>query len=100
VKASPKPVVRPRSIVAACGDGNLFFTGLRWSRWGATSAAATGTAHLNDCKPFCAAGHFHTYPARVTLGGVETCAGKRELTRLSYRFPAKYGSGSERFRCR
>jgi len=98
--ASPKPIVRPRSIIAACADANLYFTGLRWSTWTATHATATGTAHVNDCTPSCAAGRFHTYPAHVMLSGPRSCAGKRELTALRYRFPAKYGSGTQTFRCR
>jgi hypothetical protein len=100
VSANPRPVVRPRSLVAACGDGNLYFTGPRWSSWTATGAAATGTAHLDDCTPNCAAGRFHAYRARVRLGGFRTCGGKRELTALRYRFPAKGGTGAESFRCR
>ncbi len=100
VAANPRPLVRPRSIVAACADANLYFTGLRWSSWTATRATATGTAHVNDCTPNCAAGRFHTYPAHVTLSGPRTCAGKRELTALRYRFPAKYGAGTQTFRCR
>lgn len=98
--AQPRPVVRPRSIVAACADANLYFTGLRWSSWTATRAAATGVAHQNDCTPSCAAGRFHTYRARVTLWAPRACAGKRELTKLGYRFPARYGAGSVTFRCR
>lgn len=96
----PKPVVRPRSIVAACADANLYFTGLHWSTWTATRAAATGVAHQNACTPNCAAGRFHAYPAHVTLTAPRACGGKRELTKLDYRFAAKYGGGTQTFRCR
>lgn len=98
--AHPRPVVRPRSIVAACADANLYFTGLRWSSWTAKGAVATGVAHQNACTPNCAAGRFHIYPAHVTLSVPRSCAGKRELTKLVYRFAAKHGSGSQTFRCR
>ena len=98
--AQPAPTVRPRSIVAACADANLYFTGLRWSTWSASRAVGTGIAHQNDCTPNCAAGRFHTYPAHVTLTAPRACGGKRELTKLTYRFAAKFGSGSETFRCR
>ena len=98
--AHPRPVVRPRSIVAACADGNLYFTGLRWTSWTATGAAAHGIAHQNACTPNCAAGRFHTYPVHVTLSAARACAGKHELTKLTYRFAAKYGTGSQTFRCR
>jgi hypothetical protein len=97
---------QPRTIVAACGDGNFVFTGLRWSRWSAAGAAATGTAHQNDCTPTCAGGHFHLFSARVWLGRMLTCAHgtRHELTRLSWRFVAAKPkiaprSGSESFPC-
>ncbi len=81
--------VRPKSIVIACGDGNFFLTGLTWSGWTAQSATGAGLAHLNDCTPFCAAGHFHTYRITVRLSRPVTCrAGQRpRFTRLAYRYP-------------
>ncbi|HZQ16783.1 MAG TPA: hypothetical protein VFA82_08430 [Gaiellaceae bacterium] len=84
-----KPSVRPTTVVVACGDGNFFLGGLRWSRWTGRSAFATGTAHANDCNPYCAAGRFHTYPASLQLTRPRTCAhGRREFTRFTYRFLA------------
>lgn len=78
--------VRP-SLVSFCGDGNFYLTNLKWSRWTASSAAATGQAHQNDCNPFCAAGNFHTYRVVVDLSRVVTCPnGRHEYSRLSYRF--------------
>ena len=97
-------VVRPHSIVVACGDGNFWIGSLHWKTWSATGATAVGSAHQNDCVPYCAAGHFHAYPASVTLSGAHQCAGKVELTRISWRFtkakPARVPrAGSETFRC-
>jgi hypothetical protein len=84
---APPAKVRPTSIVVACGDGNFYLTGLKWSHWTATDAAAAGTAHENDCTPYCAAGHFHTYRVAVHLFRPEHCkAGKLEFTRFAYRF--------------
>jgi len=81
------PVVRPASIVVACGDGNFYISGLKWSAWTATAATATGTAHQNDCTPYCAAGHFHTYPLALKLFRPKTCSnGRVEYTRFNYRF--------------
>jgi hypothetical protein len=81
------PVIRPASIVFACGDGNFYATSLRWSSWGATSAAATGTGHQNDCKPYCAAGHFHTYPLDVRLSRPVRCVrGRTEFSRWAWTF--------------
>ncbi len=99
-------VVRPRSIMIACGDGNFYVTGLGWTRWDASGAEGAGVGHQNDCKPYCAAGHFHTYRVALKLGGVAVCGSRREpqFTRLSWTFagPKPAGvarGGSETFRC-
>ena len=98
----PVLVARPSSIVFACADGNFYATRLRWTSWGAT-AQARGTAHANDCKPYCAAGHFHTYRVAVTLSRPKRCGGRVELTRVTWRFPAAKPAGpragSVDFRC-
>jgi len=80
--------VRPHSIVFTCADGNFYAAGLHWSRWDAKQAVATGTAHANDCVPYCAAGHFHTYKIDVTLSAPVVCAHVDEFTKVSWRFPA------------
>lgn len=103
-KPSHSLLVRPTRIQAACGDGNFYFATLKWSTWAGTSAHATGTAHQNDCTPYCAAGHFHAYPARVTLSAVKACHGKREFTKLAWTLTAAKPKGiarssSETFRC-
>jgi hypothetical protein len=103
---SHRPEVRPASIVIACGDGNFYVTGLRWSRWGSRDAVATGTAHANDCTPYCAAGRFHTYPAALRLSRPVSCvAGRREFAAIAWRFPAAKPahaprSGTETLPCR
>jgi hypothetical protein len=100
-----KVEVRPRTIVFACGDGNFFATSLRWTRWDASLATATGMGHQNDCKPDCARGHFHAYRVGVRLSAPVACVGTNEFTRLSWRFlrgkPIGVASrGSESFSCR
>ena len=98
--------VRPRSLVVACADGNFYVTGLSWTRWDARRADGSGVGHLNDCKPYCAAGHFHTYPVAVSLDAVARCGSRGELqfTRLTWTFPRAREPGvprrgSETFRC-
>ena len=88
-------VVAPRTVTLACGDGNFWLGGLRWSGWGAATATATGTAHANDCKPYCAAGHFHAYPVTVAASRPATClGGLRQYTRLSLRYTAARRPGA------
>ena len=82
--------VRPTAVVIACADGNFSFKGVRWRSWGATDAAGSGTAVLNDCTPYCAAGHFHAYPATIRLSRPVGCrTGRREFSTISWRFTAK-----------
>jgi hypothetical protein len=93
VPGSPS-AVRPKKIIVACGDANFYFTNLVWSSWNAKQAVASGIANLNDCKPSCAAGHFHTYRATVTLSRPRSCSdGIRAFTRMAWRFPATVPAG-------
>jgi hypothetical protein len=79
-------LVRPSSLSFG-GDGSFYLTELIWSSWRPATASAFGTAHQNDCKPFCAKGHFHRYRVKVLLSRPRTCSnGRVEYTRLSYRF--------------
>ena len=101
-----RAVQRPPAIVFACGDGNFYATGLRWSRWTQTGATASGIGHQNDCRPNCAAGHFHTYPLVVRQTRPERCGRRSQLefTRATWSFPAARPrgvarNGSEAFRC-
>ncbi|NBM16713.1 hypothetical protein [Streptomyces sp. GC420] len=59
--------VRPDDFMLACGDGNSRLSSLDWSQWDPNSATATGINVVNDCKPYCAAGTFHSYPVIVRL---------------------------------
>ncbi|MFD5818599.1 hypothetical protein [Streptomyces sp. NPDC127038] len=61
------PDVRPADFILACGDGNSRLTSLHWSHWNQHSAVAQGVNMVNDCKPYCAAGKFHSYPVVVVL---------------------------------
>ena len=87
-----KPTVKPTSIVLACADGNFGLKRLKWIGWGSSRAAATGVAYANDCKPFCAAGHFHQYKAVVVVDGSQRCGRTTEFSRLTIAFvgPSPY----------
>ena len=81
-----KPAVRPAKITITCADANFYVTGLRWSSWTAKSATASGTAHVNNCTPYCAAGTFHTYAATVSLSRPASCHGRLVFGKLTWRF--------------
>ncbi|OIJ62760.1 hypothetical protein [Streptomyces mangrovisoli] len=61
------PKVKPAQFILACGDGNSRLGSLHWSHWGRYSASGSGVNVVNDCKPYCAAGKFHSYPVSVRL---------------------------------
>ena len=82
---------RPLAVTFACGDGNLFATGISYSRYGGKAAAATATFHLNDCLPYCAAGHFHTYSGNVTFRDIVRCRGVLFYSRAYYSFAGNSG---------
>jgi len=82
----PVPLVRPASMIVACGDGNFYLTGNRWTSWGRTVAKGTATAHQNDCTPYCAAGHFHTYVVAMTLSKPRPCKGHTVFVHLAWTF--------------
>jgi len=82
------PQVKPHKVVFTCADGTFYATGLRWTHWGSRRARASGTAHVNDCKPSCAQGHFKRYAIRLTASHRHGCAdGNRAYTRVRYSFP-------------
>jgi hypothetical protein len=81
-----KPVVRPAAIVVTCADANYQLRSLKWSSWGGASATATGTAFINDCTPYCAAGHVHSYAVHVTLGRLIACGSSRHYNLLTVLF--------------
>lgn len=61
------PRVRPADFILACGDGNSRLASLHWKRWDASAAVGKGINAVNDCKPYCAAGRFHSYAVEVRL---------------------------------
>jgi len=68
--------VRPAHIVYT-GDGSGVLGGfngtgvahpgsITWLSWTATRATGTGAVWLDDCKPDCAEGTFHSAPVKLT----------------------------------
>jgi hypothetical protein len=76
-------VAHPASIILACADGNYELAGLHWRGWGTATATATGKARANDCDPYCAAGHFHSYPVKVRATSLRKCGSARTYEKLT-----------------
>lgn len=98
---------RPRNVIVACGDGNFQLRGMRWRSWNRRTVKGRGSALVNDCVPYCAAGRFHRLPVRVTLSRPRRCANVERYvcTRLSWRYLRGIPSvrslrGSAPFPCR
>ena len=81
-----KPRVKPASVLLACADGNFSVTKLAWTGWGQAFAAGRGTGSVNDCKPNCAAGHFHSYPVILLATGRQNCHGNPAYASITYAF--------------
>jgi hypothetical protein len=67
-------------------------TRLHWTSWTSHLASGYGTYFLNDCTPTCVGGHFHSYPALVTLWGsaaVKGCPSERKYTQMTLIFTGK-----------
>jgi hypothetical protein len=69
------PEVKPASYIAFCADDGAGLQNLHWTSWTPKLASGYGTLYENDCIPYCAAGHFHYYPALVVLWGSATVKG-------------------------
>jgi hypothetical protein len=80
--------VRPSSYVLACADANDYLTRLSWKSWGPGLASATGVQKENDCVPYCASGHFHSYPVDVVFwGSAAVRPGEQRFTRVTLLYP-------------
>ena len=74
--------VEPRKVVITCGDGNIYVTVRTYGSWKARWALGQGRLHINDCRPSCAGGTFHSYPATFRFHRVVRTAHGRLFTRL------------------
>lgn len=95
-----KAVYKPRQLLLACGDGTNYLAKLEWTRWGTRSATGTGVDEVDDCTPDCARGHFHGYPAAVTLSGPRRCAHvkhQRDFARIVLQYSAAHPGTSSTF---
>ena len=91
-----KPRVRPAQVNFG-GDGSFYITRMKWSQWAADTAVGNGTGHVNDCKPYCAAGHFHRYAVSVQISRPKLCRDRaREFTRLTVRFVGRKPTNAPR----
>jgi hypothetical protein len=83
--------VRPGRFTLACADANDYLTGLTWKTWGPKLASATGVQALNDCVPYCAAGHFHRYRVDAVLRRPAAAGpGRQRYTSITLLYPGAH----------
>ncbi|MGH3496452.1 MAG: hypothetical protein ACRDP1_03190 [Nocardioidaceae bacterium] len=80
----------PRHLTVACADAGITVTHLTYRHWGPRGAVGHGVLNVNDCKPNCASGHFHHYPAAVAFTDPVVRQGHRVFRVLKLRFGAKH----------
>ncbi len=91
INCQGRPQVRPRSFTLACADGNDYLSGLRWTSWAPGLGSATGLQTVNDCVPYCAAGHFHRYPVdAVFWGSAAAGPGSQRYTKITLLYPGAH----------
>jgi hypothetical protein len=82
----PQALVKPRNFILTCADANSVLGKLSWTSWTPGRASATGLLEENDCNPYCAVGHFHSFPAVVIFRGsaaVKNHPGERCYTKMT-----------------
>jgi hypothetical protein len=87
----------PREILTSA-DGSFYVNGIIWRGWGTGIVTGTGTTHANNCKPNCARGTYHEYPATIMLTGPKPWRSDMAYTRemvsvpaIHYRFTLRTG---------
>ena len=72
---------RAEGVVKMWATGTSYVTALRYATYGIPQATASGRLHLNNCRPDCAQGTFHSYAGRITLKGIVRCNDRTLLLR-------------------
>lgn len=91
---------KPSVVILACGDGNLYLTGMRWTGWNRRTVRGSGTVRYNDCIPYCAAGQLRSTAARARLSRRRWCSGVGGYRYTRLRVSAATGAGTYPFPCR
>lgn len=83
-----KGVVKPKQIVLACADDQIFVYKITWKSWKANEAKGSGTLVWNTCLPkTCAAGIVQKYQVNVKLGRVASGPGIDAFSGMTLSFP-------------
>ena len=75
-----------RMPIIYIGESDVFVRTPRWSRWSGGSASTRGELWVNTCSPTCSAGHYRTYPARVSFSRVAVHDGVKYFSWMRLRY--------------
>ena len=80
----------PPLIEFGC-TGGLYLDHLTWFRWHRWRAAGGGLFHMNDCRPNCADGTYHTEWGHIWLRNRARCepSGRFAFQRVRVRFEGR-----------
>lgn len=83
--------VAPRAAAISV-DSSLSLDQMTWQHWG-TRAAGTGTATINLCDPYCAAGKLAKIPVTVALSDPQQVCGREFFTTMQLTLTGPVPSG-------
>ena len=80
----------PPQIEFGC-TGGLYLDHLTWFRWHRWRAAGGGLFHMNDCRPNCADGTYHTEWGHIWLHNPARCepSGRFAFQRVRVRYEGR-----------
>ncbi len=78
------------------GDGTFGMNRVNWQSYGGATAKATARAFVNDCIPYCAAGHVSHPRATLRLSKLVDCDGTPIYARLEYAIAGSLPKGFPR----
>jgi hypothetical protein len=80
---------KPSELVLTCADANDSLTKMIWFQWGTQKAVGKGRQVVNDCRPTCVGGKFHSYPVNITLSHPQRSQHQRDshFTQLTLVYP-------------
>lgn len=79
----------PQEALAGRHHSNGNYSPLDWTSWTTKYGRGSGFSWLNNCKPNCAGGKYHSYPVKLKAWRPETKSGLLIFTRLTITYTGK-----------
>jgi hypothetical protein len=79
----------PQEALAGRHHSNGNYSPLDWTSWTTKDGHGSGFSWLNNCKPSCASGKYHSYPVKLKAWRAKTQSGLKIFTRLTITYTGK-----------